>query len=271
MDKMLVNLAAILGKPIGQIIKERAVMMGRYLAEITPPIVRAQGPTLTGDNLEVDGGSIQARNLQRFAIRRDTKRTYIGARAIFKRLNDSNGETGKAQAKQFWKAVKGGQLGEARDIMRASGIKDKDAPLIQFDDGAALRKGRTKQGKVNAGRKPTIVLDMKALAEYTKKIEKRAGFTKAGWINAAAQVSTVGMSRVKGWIKVHTNAPGIGEDRTSNTAFPAVYLTNSVPWINETLSARAIGLADRFFLNNLAKEVETQFSRIIKKSEGKTK
>ena len=271
MDQMLVNLAAILGKPIGQIIKERAVMMGRYLAEITPPVVQQIGPLMEGQEGQFDGGSLNARNLQRFAIRRDIKRTYIGARAIFKRLNDSNGATGKAAAKAFWHAAKHGQLHEAKDILRKSGIKESSMPIIQFDGGAEHRRGRTRQGRVNKGRSQTIVLDTKALSEYTKKIEKRGGWTKAAWINAASQVSTVGMSRVKGWIKVHSSSPGTGEDRTSNTAFPAVYLTNAVPWVNVAVSAKTIASAERFFLNNLAKEVETQFSRIIKKSEGKTK
>ena len=271
MDQMLVNLAAIIGKPIGTIIKDRAVMMGRYLAEITPPVVQHIGPLREGEQGRFDGGSLNARNLQRFAIRRDIKRTYIGARAIFKRINDSNGATGKAAAKAFWHATKHGQLQQAKDILRQSGIKESSTPVIQFDGGAEHRRGRTRQGRVNKGRNASIVLDVKALADYTKKIEKRAGWTKAAWINAASQVSTVGMSRVKGWIKVHTSSPGSGVDRTSNTAFPAVYLTNAVPWIDRCVSAKTIGMAETFFLNNLAKEVETQFSRIIKKSEGKSR
>lgn len=271
-DELLVKLSDIIGKPIAAIIKDRAVMLGRYLAEITPPVVKLPGPLREGEQERFDGGSLAARNLQRFAIKRDLKRTYIGARAIFKQLNDqSAGDVGKAMAKKFWKAIRKSDIADARRILTWSGISAKSLTIGPWDDGARHRTLRNKSGRVNKNNAPVIVIDPKALTEYTKKIEKRAGFTKAGWINAASQVSTVGMSRVKGWIKVHTSSPGSGVDRTSNTAFPAVYLTNAVPWIDRCVSAKTIGMAETFFLNNLAKEVETQMARIIKKSEGKSK
>lgn len=255
---MLAILSAYSKKKIPELIRERAGTFARYLAENTQPVYGLSN----GEN--PDGGSLKARDLGRGAVRRDMARVYTTASSMYREIADRiSGKKGLAAAAKFYSHAKKGNFAEAREIMKAAGIKAEIEPR-EWDRGRHHQASRNKRGRIGRSASQWVIADAKALREYLKDKQNLVGFTKAAWIAAARQIGSKGLSKVRGWIK-DKRAPGTGHDITRNEDNPRVILINAVPWASQALSPSDFARACGVFERALAKELQMAIDAIAKK------
>jgi hypothetical protein len=135
------QLANATGRTQGEILRSRAPTLARYLANATQP---AKG---------ADGESLAVREIGREAVKFDISRVYVSPSLIYEELkNWSDAKVGKAMARQFYKAIKQGDIAGARAVIQRSGIKAKSLDIIAWDNGAAHKRSRNSKGRVAKGR-----------------------------------------------------------------------------------------------------------------------
>lgn len=252
----LARYADLVGKDTGQVIREKGPALGRYLAEATFPIAGME-------TSNPDGGSLAARNLGRDAVRRDIGRVYASpAKAYGEMKQQVNANGQPALANAFWRALKKGDLAYAEQLLRTSGVRGAGLTLTKWDGGALHQRKRNSRGRVGSGSKPVLVDDPKALKEYGKKIEKRVGFGKSAWINAARQIKPGG--RIAAWIAGQAG-PGRGVDETRGTEYPKISMTNEVRYIRKILTSRYELRAVEAFGKSLDKEIRARLEYLAAK------
>jgi hypothetical protein len=104
-----------------------------------------------------------------------------------------------------------------------------------------------------------IVTSPKALNSYIAKIQKRVGFAKGSWINAAKAIG----GRVRGaaqWTTRHKQSPGTATVKTGDK--PAVTLINKLDYIEQVTTATGIEIALRVASGKLRKALSTSL-RVI--------
>ena len=104
-----------------------------------------------------------------------------------------------------------------------------------------------------------VVTSPKALNTYIAKIQKRVGFAKGSWINAAKAIG----GRVRGaaqWATRHRQAPGTATVKTGDK--PAVTLVNNLDYIEQVTTHTGINLALQVAAGRLRKALATSL-RVI--------
>lgn len=259
------RLGDLTGKTSGEILRDRAGSLGRYLAEATQPVAGM-------DTANPDGGSAAAKNLGRAAVARDIRKVYISPASIFAELKNKptfgpsaqNYNAGTVLARRFYKLLKSGDLAGAKAIMRAAGVKSSHLELILWDGGAIHRRSRNKRGRIGRGFSPYVVSDAKAVKKYTADRQKNVGFAKSGWVHAAEEISGKKHGGTAAWIKA-VHGPGKGRDMTGDLRNPRISLTNQVRYISaildEKYELRAMGAFER----SLQKEIAVKLEHLAKK------
>ena len=248
------QLANATGRTQGEILRSRAPTLARYLANATQP---AQG---------ADGESLSAREVGRKAVRRDISRAYTTPAKIYEELkNWNNAKVGKAMAREFYKAIKQGDIAGARAVIQRSGIKAKSLDIIAWDNGATHKRARNARGRVAKNHRPAIVTDAKKLKEYTKSREKKVGFAKSGWVTAGKQIKSGG--RFAAWMS--QPAPGNGSDKTQNTESPAVSLTDRVSYVSAAIRPSYEKAATSSFVRSLVKETDAVLAKQAAKEQAR--
>jgi hypothetical protein len=264
-------------KTVPQLVLERSVLLARYLAENTQPVAAGNGGAITNDNTlqgKLDGGSLTARNLGRAAVRRDLRRVYASPSGAFEQLRGRGAVSGDGEkmARAFYRALKRGDLAEAKQILIRAGVPSGQLDIIPWDDGARHKRLRNKRGRVNRSNKPQVVSDAKKLKAYFKHEEDQVGFTKACWINAARQLGNVrGMGQVRQWIKKHTSAPGRGVNGTRVEDHPRVVLSSLVAWASEALSPAQFSRALSQLDNSMRVELQKILDHLAAKDAQRTR
>jgi hypothetical protein len=104
-----------------------------------------------------------------------------------------------------------------------------------------------------------IVTSSKALDTYIAKIQKRVGFAKGTWINAAKAIG----GRVRGsvqWVTRHKLSPGTATVKTGDKA--SVTLINNLDYIEEVSTYTGINLALQVAAGRLRKALSTSLTKI---------
>jgi hypothetical protein len=112
------------------------------------------------------------------------------------------------------------------------------------------------------------VTSPKALDSYIAKIQKRVGFAKGSWINAAKAIG----GRVRGaaqWATRHKQAPGTAVVKTGDS--PAVTLINKLDYIEQVTTATGIEIALRVAAGRLRKALATSLRVINEKTNARMK
>ncbi|MEQ1861895.1 MAG: hypothetical protein ABMA13_18405 [Chthoniobacteraceae bacterium] len=234
-DALFMDLAQLTGKKPGRLVRERSGAVARYFAEATYP----------------RGKDLAAKQEGQAAVWRDVGSVYIGPSSTYKYLVN---EHGRKVAGAFYAKLKNGDLAGARAMLQKLGLSAGRLSLMEWDDGALHRKMRNSRGRVNRGVKPVIVSDAKSLKAYFKKIVKRVGWAKSGWITAARAIPGAKIGALPVWMK--QPAPGRGIDRTQGADDPHVALFNDVKYLDDLVPQRAIDGAQDDFEKSLLKEIE---------------
>ena len=104
-----------------------------------------------------------------------------------------------------------------------------------------------------------MVTSKKALDAYIARVQKRVGFAKAVWINAAKAIG----GRVRGaaqWATRHRQAPGSARVRTGDK--PAVTLESRLDYMEQVTTATGIELALTVAAGRLRKALATSLRMI---------
>ncbi len=104
-----------------------------------------------------------------------------------------------------------------------------------------------------------IVTSAKARDSYIAKIQRRVGFAKGSWINAAKAIG----GRVRGaaqWVTRHKQAPGTATVKTGNK--PSVTLINNLDYIEQVSTHKGIELALQIAAGRLRKALVTSLQKI---------
>jgi hypothetical protein len=104
-----------------------------------------------------------------------------------------------------------------------------------------------------------IVTSPKARETYIARIQRRVGFAKGTWINAAKALG----GRVRGaaqWTTRHKQAPGTATLRTG--AKPSVTLINKLDYIDQVSTTTGINLALQVASGRLRKALAVSLRKI---------
>ena len=111
-------------------------------------------------------------------------------------------------------------------------------------DPALHKARRNPKGRVTGNKPSQVVTSKKALDLYIARRQKRVGFAKGVWIQAAKAIG----GRVRGaaqWVTRHKQAPGTAIVRDGDQAY--VTLRSTLDYMDEVTTDNGIGLALRRF------------------------
>lgn len=229
------TLATVTGSTVGELMRERSGMMGRYLASATQPVV-VDGENSTGD-------TNAARKIGQRAALRTLRQMFTRVRAFA--------------------AVRG-----RTDLVRVTAMSGKtfyaERPKCIAD--AKQLQVIHRQHRRFGGKKPSqngfLVLST-IYDSYEKTIMARVGWAKSGFMSAASAIpGAKGLTQVPAWMR--QPAPGSADDRTDNESNPTFFLTNDVPYVSEILSDRYLARAESSFETSLASELRRRIRYLTK-------
>lgn len=264
--KAFKDLGELTRKDAATIIIEHAVMLGRYLAESTAPFTETtyKPGVETPDSLRrFDGGSKYARMAGENATARDIGRVYKSSHMARDQMKQ-RGTEGEAMAKAFGGMIRKRDIAGAQALLKRSGIPMRGLQLAMFDGGEKHRRMRDSRGRINKGTAPTLIIDFGMIPKYKKIIKGNVGYGKSAWVNAARQISTLGLGQINGWIK-NKSGSGTGIDATRNTNYPTIYLTNNVSWITKAMTPSFMANAHESFGRSVRAQAYEAADKIIKK------
>ena len=204
------------------------------------------------------GISDKSRSVGESAVVRDIYRIYATPSQVYGEIL-RNGT--RQQANGFYRAIRGGNIGEARGILSQSAPRFGLAEIGLFDGGALHRARRNNRGRISPSQKVLLIVTNKtALRQYVLDEVNKVGFGKAGWGNCARAFKETGATRgLPQWVTRHRNAPAaVAKDgRVQGTMIVTMF--NQVPYAQNLLGAgekaQAIGIGvDRLLSSMIAAE-----------------
>jgi hypothetical protein len=164
-----------------------------------------------------------------------------------------------AAADGFWANIQNRRFSKAEKTLQASNSNWKDLSVGRLDPKLHKASRTGKNANVKRKTPAQIVTSPKALDTYIAKIQKRVGFAKGSWINAAKAIG----GRVRGaaqWATRHKQAPGTARVKTGDN--PGVTLVNNLSYIRQVCLDSSIDRALGFAAIRLRKALATSL-RII--------
>lgn len=217
LKKIFDDYQVILGKTLPECVRINARLVAVELARRTQPFGDSQNP---GEN----------------AVKNDLRKVFRLPIELHQRM------TSQRLQKQIRDKVSKGDWKGVRDTMVATHW----ATDFQFLNGsgsmAPVHKGyRDKRGRVKKKDHNIFAADSSDVANYTEMIKARVGISKAGWAACAKQLKTgsgAGTRGIPSWVTRHLSKRSNGEvkDNTNNEVHPHVFLTNTVPWVDQVIS-----------------------------------
>lgn len=171
-------------------------------------------------------------------------------------------ETAKAadstQADRFWAQIQNRRFARAKQALGASPSKWRNLDVGRLDPKLHQQSRTGPQANVTRKEPAQVVTSRKALDTYIARIQRRVGFAKGVWINAAKAIG----GRVRGaaqWATRHRKAPGSATVKTGDK--PAVSLISRLDYMDDVTTETGIRLA----LNNAAARLRKALSTSLRK------
>jgi hypothetical protein len=164
-----------------------------------------------------------------------------------------------AAADRFWANMQNRRFSRAEKTLQSSNSPWKDLSIGRLDPKLHQQSRTGKNANVKRRTPAQIATSPKALNTYIAKIQKRVGFAKGSWINAAKAIG----GRVRGavqWATRHKQAPGTATVKTGDK--PAVTLVNNLDYIEQVTTYTGIELALQVAAGRLRKALATSL-RVI--------
>jgi hypothetical protein len=167
-----------------------------------------------------------------------------------------------AAADRFWANMQNRRFSRSEKTLQSSNSPWKELSVGRLDP-KLHHQSRNVRGQVTRRNPAQIVTSPKALNTYIAKIQKRVGFAKGTWINAAKAIG----GRVRGaaqWVTRHKQAPGTATVKTGNK--PSVTLVNNLDYIEQVTTAKGVELALQVAAGRLRKALLTSLKVISDKA-----
>ena len=217
--RMLSRYPERVGRTLESLVKQEARGLAVELARNTRPF----------------GFSDKARQRGEGNVAGDISLVFATASEAYSEIEKSD----KAAADRFWAHIQNRRFARAGQALREAGTAWGAIPVGRLDP--LRHQGRRNgYGEVLGGPPSQVVTSDKARANYIARIQRRVGFAKGTWINAAKAIG----GRVRGaaqWTTRHKKAPGTATVRTGGK--PAVTLISRLGYMDDVTTATGIRLA----------------------------
>jgi hypothetical protein len=222
-----------IGRTLESLVKQEARGLAVELARCTRP----------------HGFSEKARKHGERAVAKDIGSVFALPSDAFEEIRKSD----PTAADRFWANIQNRRFSRAQTALRSSGSAWSDLTVGRLDPNL---HGWGKFG----GRMPKqIVNSPKTRETYIQRIQKRVGFAKGTWINAAKSIG----GRVRGaaqWASRHRKAPGSATIKTGTR--PSVTLISRLDYMDDVLSYTGIRIALNVASGKLRKALVTSVRKI---------
>ena len=164
-----------------------------------------------------------------------------------------------AAADRFWANIQNRRFAKAEQALKSSNSNWKNLSVGRLDPKLHQQSRTGRYANVKRKRPVQIVTSAKSLDSYIVKIQKRVGFAKGSWINAAKAIG----GKVRGtaqWVTRHKQAPGTATVKTGDK--PSVTLVNTLDYIEQVSTAKGIELALQVASGRLRKALLTSLNAI---------
>jgi hypothetical protein len=195
------------------------------------------------------GFSNKARKVGEDSVAKDISGVFAAPSNAFAEMRKSD----PVAADRFWANIQNRRFKRAENNLRNSSSAWNDVPVGRLDPKLH------QWGQLGADKPKQIVTSPKARDTYIARIQKRVGFAKGTWINAAKSIG----GRVRGavqWATKHKQAPGSAKIRTGDS--PSVTLVNNLDYIEDVTTYKGIQLALQIAQARLRKALTTSLRKI---------
>lgn len=231
-----------IGRTLESLVKQEARGLAVELARNTRPF----------------GFSEKAKKIGEKAVARDIGRVFALPSDAYEKIKGSD----PASADRFWANIQNRRFARAETALHSSNSDWKDLSVGRLDP-KLHNQSRTIHGNVIRRKPAQIVTSAKALDSYITRIQKRVGFAKGTWINAAKAIG----GRVRGsaqWVTRHKQSPGMATVKTGDK--PAVTLVNKLDYIEQVSTYTGINLALQVAAGRLRKALSTSLQKVNDKA-----
>jgi hypothetical protein len=163
-----------------------------------------------------------------------------------------------AAADRFWANMQNRRFSRSEKTLQSSNSPWKELSVGRLDP-KLHHQSRNVRGQVTRRNPAQIVTSPKALNTYIAKIQKRVGFAKGSWLNAAKASGGPVRGAVQ-WASRHKQAPGTATVKTGDK--PAVTLVNKLDYIEQVTTHTGIEIALRVAAGRLRKALATSLRAI---------
>ncbi|MBN8459430.1 MAG: hypothetical protein J0M04_16500 [Verrucomicrobia bacterium] len=239
---------------VARLLRRYPEKVGRSLESLVKQEARGLAVELAR-NTRPFGFSEKARKLGEKAVAGDIDKVFAVPSDAFTEIRKSD----PAAADRFWANITNRRFSRAQQALRSSNSGWKDMPVGRLDPKLHQESRTGRWANVKRKVPAQIVTGPKARDTYIARIQKRVGFAKGSWINAAKAIG----GRVRGaaqWATRHKRSPGTATVRTGDK--PAVTLVNRLDYIDDVTTAKGIGIALRIAAARLRKALVTSLLKI---------
>lgn len=225
------------GRTLESLVKQEARGLAVELARHTKPYGFSEAAKKRGEK----------------AVAGDINRVFALPSDAFEKLK----LTDPAAANRFWANIQNRRFSRAQTALQSSNSAWKDLSVGRLDP-KLHHASRNPQGQVTRKSPAQIVTQAKARDNYVAKIQKRVGFAKGAWINAAKAIG----GRVRGaaqWATRHKQAPGTAIVKLGSK--PWVTLINRLDYTEQVITYQSVNLALQAAAVKLRKALATSLRK----------
>jgi hypothetical protein len=236
------------GADVARLLRRHPEKVGRTLESLVKQEARGLAVELAR-NTRPFGFSEAAKKRGEKAVAGDVRGVFAIPSQAFEELRKSD----PAAADRFWANIENRRFARAQAALTRSGSGWNDLRVGRLDPSFH------KWGALGGSKPKQVVTSPKALDTYIARIQRRVGFAKGSWINAAKAIG----GRVRGaaqWTTRHKQAPGTATVKTG--AKPSVTLVNRLDYIEDVTTHNAVDLALRNAAARLRKALATSLRKL---------
>ncbi|RYE50553.1 MAG: hypothetical protein EOP21_03560 [Hyphomicrobiales bacterium] len=238
---------------VARLLRRYPEKVGRTLESLVKQEARGLAVELAR-NTRPFGFSEAARKRGEKAVAKDIKSVFALPSDAFEKTKLAD----PAAADRFWANIQNRRFARAQTALRTSDSSWKDLSVGRLDP-AHHKSSRDARGRVTRRNPAQIVTSAKSLDTYIGRTQKRVGFAKGAWINAAKAIG----GRVRGaaqWTTRHKQAPGTATVKTGDK--PSVSLINKLDYIEQVSTRTGIDLALQVAAGRLRRALATSLRAI---------
>lgn len=243
----LVLKARVVGKGLGEVLRDEASYLAETAAKITPPHTGSMSPGESWGAQKKAGAN---------AIRRDIGKVYTTLGSVAKQIKEKD----EGAAKGFRSEVRKGNIREAQRILYAVGMGAHATREIGLFDPSLHDLRRDRRGRVSRRGRTQMVTDTAALNRYIGAELAKSGALKKGWYLAGRRLQRD--PKVAAWVRKARGGGGSLVDRSAKRLNPYVRLWNEAGYASgANRSTRFTAMAVRLRTLTLANKTKAMMRR----------